>query len=169
MPKYRRGSGSIYMKRGWCYIAYYVNGKQVIEAAGTKNKAEARRLLQIRQGQLAEDRYVGPTADRVTFEDLTAMILDDYRINGKKYFSYVEWRISCHLRPIFGHKKAHEITTADVKAYIAHRQEEGAKNGSINRELAALKRMFNLALQAEKITRKPYIPLLEENNARKGL
>ncbi len=77
-------------------------------------------------------------------------------------------RIRCHLRPFFGHKKAHEITTADVKAYIAHRQEEGAKNGSINRELVALKRMFNLAMQAERITKKPYIPLLEENNARKG-
>jgi integrase len=28
--------------------------------------------------------------------------------------------------------------------------------------------MFNLALQAEKIVRKPYVPSLEENNARKG-
>jgi hypothetical protein len=28
--------------------------------------------------------------------------------------------------------------------------------------------MFNLAFQAEKITRKPYIPSLEENNTRKG-
>jgi len=78
-------------------------------------------------------------------------------------------RIRCHLRPFFGHKKTHEITTADVKAYSAHRQEEGAKNGSINREPAALKRMFNLAMQAERITKKPYIPSLEENNARKGV
>lgn len=78
--------------------------------------------------------------------------MDDYRVNGKKSLGDVEWRIRCHLRPFFGHTKAHDITTADVKAYIAHRQEEGAKNGSINRELAALKRMFNLALQAEKIT-----------------
>ena len=28
--------------------------------------------------------------------------------------------------------------------------------------------MFNLALQSEKIIRKPHIPSLEENNARKG-
>ena len=41
-------------------------------------------------------------------------------------------------------------------------------NGEINRELAALKRMFNLAFQAEQITRKPHIPMLEENNARQG-
>ena len=39
---------------------------------------------------------------------------------------------------------------------------------TVNRELAALKRMFNLGLQAGKIQRKPYIPTLKENNARQG-
>jgi integrase len=168
MPKYRRGSGSVYLKRDWCYIKYYVNGNAVTEATGTKNKAEARRILQARLGQIAEGRYVGPAAERVTFEELVEMILDDYRVNGRKSRSDVEWRIRCHLWPFFNQKRAHEITMADVKAYIAHRQEEGAKNGSINRELAALKRMFNLALQTERIIKKPYIPSLEENNARKG-
>lgn len=41
-------------------------------------------------------------------------------------------------------------------------------NASINRELSALKRMFSLALQAGKVSSKPYIPTLEENNARQG-
>ncbi|MGE0821760.1 MAG: tyrosine-type recombinase/integrase [Candidatus Binatia bacterium] len=169
MPKYRRGSGSVYKKRGVYYIAYYTpEGKQVCESAKTKDKAEARRKLQSRLGELADSRYVGPAPERVTFEELANMILDDYRVNGRKSYNDVEWRIRCHLRPFFNQKRAHEITTADVKAYIAHRQTEGAKNGSINRELAALKRMFNLALQAEKIIKKPYIPSLEENNARKG-
>lgn len=50
MPKYRRGSGSVYLKRGWCYIKYYANGEPISEATGTKNKAEARRILQARLG-----------------------------------------------------------------------------------------------------------------------
>jgi integrase len=41
-------------------------------------------------------------------------------------------------------------------------------NASINRELAALKRMFMLAMQAGKLSTRPYIPMLEENNARQG-
>src|SRR5262245_37615396 len=41
-------------------------------------------------------------------------------------------------------------------------------NASINRELAALKRMFTLAKRAKKIASPPYIPTLEENNARQG-
>jgi integrase len=43
-----------------------------------------------------------------------------------------------------------------------------ASNGEINRELAALRRMFNLGLEAEKISRKPKIRALVENNARSG-
>ena len=37
-------------------------------------------------------------------------------------------------------------------------------NGEINRELQHLKRIFGLAMQAEKILRKPHVPLLEERN-----
>ena len=38
----------------------------------------------------------------------------------------------------------------------------------INRELAALKRMFSLAMAAEKLLRHPHILTLQENNVRKG-
>lgn len=55
-----------------------------------------------------------------------------------------------------------------VKKYIAQRQADGAANATINRELAFLKRGFNPGIQAEKIHRKPYIPMLKENNVRQG-
>ena len=75
------------------------------------------------------------------------------------------------------------ITTADVRAYIAHRQQVGVlgamgprngerirdvSNGEINRELTILKRMFTLAVQGDKLFRRPHIPLLEERNTRSG-
>ncbi len=66
MPKYRRGSGSVYQKRGWYYLKFYANGEPVQEAARTKDRAEARRKLQARLGQLAEGRFIGPAAERVT-------------------------------------------------------------------------------------------------------
>ncbi len=43
--------------------------------------------------------------------------------------------------------RAMEINTARVKRYIASRQGEGAKNGTINRELSALSRMLTLGAQ----------------------
>jgi integrase len=168
MPKYKWGSGIVYYKRGWCYLKYYVDGKPVYEATGTKDRAEARRMLQVRLGQRAEGRYVGPAVERVTFDELARDFLTDYEVNGRKSLRMVRGKVSNHLIPFFGDRKAHQITTADVQTFIAQRQEEGASNGEINRELAALKRMYNLGLRAEKIAKKPYIPKLEEDNARQG-
>jgi integrase len=48
------------------------------------------------------------------------------------------------------------------------RREQGAANATVNRELAFLKRAFNLGIQPEKIVRKPYIPQLKEDNVRTG-
>lgn len=41
-------------------------------------------------------------------------------------------------------------------------------NAEINRELAALKRIFTLAVQSDKLTRKPHVPMLQERNVRTG-
>ena len=94
--------------------------------------------------------------------------LNDYRVDGRKSLSDAERNIKKHLAPFFGSRRMAQITTADVRHYASTRQKEGAANGTINRELAALRRMFRLAVQAGKLMHGPYIALLHENSVRRG-
>jgi hypothetical protein len=50
--------------------------------------------------------------------------------------------------PYFGHRKAIDVSSELISRYVDARQGEGAKNATINRELAALKRMFRLGQQS---------------------
>ena len=67
--------------------------------------------------------------------------------------------------------RAVAITTDRIRTYITKRQAEGAKNGTVNRELSCLKRMFRLAHQQTPpmVARVPHIPMLEERNIRSGV
>jgi integrase len=105
--------------------------------------------------------------EKITFQAMSEDLIRDYETNEKRSVSSATLSAS-HLRGFFGLDRALDITTDRVRTYISRRQSEGASNGSINRELAALKRMFSLAVQAGKLSSRPYIPTLEENNARQG-
>lgn len=117
--------------------------------------------------------HAGPTrAGRQTgqlrFEEAAADLLTDYRVNGRRALSYVERLIRKALTPRFGGRRMASLSTADVRAYVDQRQADGAANATINRELAALKRMFTLAIQAGKLLQRPHIAMLKEHNVRRG-
>ena len=165
--KSRRGTGSIYRRGGTHWIKYYRNGTAYRESSKSEKEVDARKLLRKRLGEISLGRFIGPAADRITIRDLSEDYLNDYRVNAKKSLDKAE-RTLRHVLAFFAYFKAHEVGTDLVKRYVSARLEDGAANGTINRELSALKRMFNLGIQAEKIYRKPYIPMLQENNIRKG-
>jgi integrase len=60
------------------------------------------------------------------------------------------------------------VTTAGLREFIAARREAKISNAEINRELAVLRRAFNLAIQSERLLTKPFFPMLKERNTRKG-
>ena len=89
------------------------------------------------------------------------MIIKDYKINKRKSLDRLENSIN-HLKQYFDGMKADKISPADIDNYVDKRLEEGAMNATINRELCAIRRMGNLALEKEIIRRFPKIKLLKE-------
>lgn len=165
--KSMRGMGRIF-KRGPIYwIAYYHRGTEHRESSRSDSEAKARKLLKKRIGEVANGHLIGPSEERLGFDDLAKMLITDYEINSRRSVDSARLSIR-HLREFFGLYRAIDITPDRISAYVRARQEEDAANGSINRELAALKRAFTLATRAGKLGSAPYIPLLEENNSRRG-
>ena len=160
--------GSIY-KRGHVYwIKYYRSGQSFRESSKSDRKSDAVRLLHLREGHLAEGRPFSPRALRLRFEDLAADVRNDYASRGLRTTRRVN-ELLAHLSRTFAGWQASEITTDAIRAYIASRQQEGAANGTINRETAALGRGFTLALQAGKLWHKSHIPKLRETLGKSSL
>jgi len=163
--RFRRKNGVVYEDPAW-WIGYSHRGKEYRESSHSESEVMARRVLKKRIGEIGAGRVVGQVEEKVTFDEMAEDLIRHYKTNGRRV-SAVEFPIK-YLRSSFGFDKAVDITTDRTRKHVDRRQEEGAANATINRELAALKRMFSLKVQAGKLSHKPHIPTLEEHNARQG-
>jgi integrase len=150
------------------WVRYYRDGRRYEESSHSDKWADADRILKDREGDIAKGLPVTAAIGRMRFDDAAADLLTEYLVNARKSHQDVKQRIHDHLAPWFTGRRLVSITTADVRAYTAHRLKQQAAKATVNRELAALKRMYSLAMQAGKILRRPYIPMLREDNTRKG-
>ncbi|HEV8722937.1 MAG TPA: tyrosine-type recombinase/integrase [Candidatus Binatia bacterium] len=166
-PTYRDKNTGEVKKQAVYWIQYCRNGRVIRESSESSNEKGAWKLLKRRHGEIAAGKPVGPDVNRTTFEDMAAMVINDYKANGYTSLNRQEDAIN-HLREFFGEYRAIEITSDRVTAYVALRHGQKAANSTVNNELAALSRMFTLAMRAGKAAGKPYIGKLEANNARKG-
>lgn len=164
--RYRdRTTGQLKVCRTWM-MKLWVGGKPLKRSARTTSRAGASKQLEQWKAQIRQGTYV-PDADQTRFDELAALLIDEYRANGRKSLGRAEAAVD-HLKGFFAGWRAQAISTDRVLAYVRHRQQQQATNATINRELAALKRMFRLGERAGRIVRRPFIDLLQEHNARTG-
>lgn len=164
-PKYKdKRTGETKESAVW-WIKYHAAGKPIRENVKSKKETDARKLLKLREGEIVEGKTPGVYFDKVLFEDLAEMFIQDRRQNLHSVKD-AQKRLK-NLSPFFQGKVA-RITPPKISKYKDKRLDQGAANATINRELAALKRMLRLGYNAEKVNRVPHIELLTEDNVREG-
>ena len=162
--------GYIYRNPGravWM-MKYFQHGRRIRKTTGTEDKTEALAALHAATTDAGRGVPTEAKVGKITFDAAAADLLTDYANNNYDSEPDADGRIRNHLTPFFGGRKLTTITTPLVNTYIQQRRKAKAKNGTINRELALLKRMFTLAQRAGLIVARPYISKLDEHNVRKG-
>jgi integrase len=160
--------GHIYKRGRKYWIKYSVNGRPFCETSNSTKESDAKRLLALREGDIANGKPIAPNPGRILLSELMADLVNNYKVNGIKSLKKLNGMISNHIGPALGHRRAMSIATPDLDAYIVKRLEEKAENGTINREMSAIGRAFSLGLKSGKIMFRPHVPKLQEDNVRKG-
>jgi len=179
--KRERGEGGLFKMTGsrmW-YGQWYRNGKPVRVSLKTDVKEKAKREL--RKLMAESERGAAPENQtrRLRYGNFRQALLDDYTRRGNKSLQTLSdgketiWGLAA-LDSFFGYSDTtpgdpvSSITIDRIREFIRHRQNEKIGNAAINRSLALLRRMFNIARLDGKIQFMPPIQLLKEPPARKG-
>jgi len=155
-------------KTSWRIAYYDINHERQFESFATED--EARRQLATRIAQVAAGIPISSKPNMVTFGELAVDVHNDYTINKRKSIADMLARLELHILPVFGKRKAAQITTAQLNAYIVQRKAEtpSPSDGTINRELELIRHTFKMALDSGRVLRMPKVPHLRENNTRSG-
>lgn len=163
----RTGRGSLYLRGKTWWMKYYVNGRPYRESARTTSFSDAKRALAFRLADAAYGWAPTTRARQLTVRDLLTLVQEHYQINGRKSARRLRGSRT-HLDRHFHKQPVISLTGTDIQRYIVSRQRAGAANGTINRELSALRKGFRLAMGAGLLRSMPPIPSLQERNVRTG-
>lgn len=133
----------IYRRGGIWWIDYYdQNRERVQESSCSSNRRDAQDLLAVRQSEVTRGVFKRPV--KISFGEF-----------GKKYMAYAKtnkrsWlrdeQMLKQLEEFFGTQRdLSDIRPVEIEKYKMYRYET-VSGATVNRELALLKRMFNLAI-----------------------
>ena len=130
-------------------------------------KGLAKKVYEKRKTEVAERRFF---PERIRQRDvLLRDVITDYleRAESKLRHFYHYQRYGRYWKRVLGGKGLRQILPADIERYVASRVTE-VKPATVNRELAFLKRVFNVAIADNKAEANPVcrVKFFRENNKR---
>src|SRR6476661_6724949 len=133
------------VKRGstW-WMSFMYQGQQVRRSTGTTDKRLAEAIFGQVKVQMVEGRFFDKShAHERTLTELLDRYLSEHaarRANHRRELTSVK-----NLKAFFGTPTLNHVTPKRIVAYKNQRYHDGVKPATINRELATLKKAFNLA------------------------
>ena len=169
--KRERGQGRLFQRGQVWWCQYYHRGLQVRISTGETDGKKAAKFLRYKLAEVETNTHTD--SRNLRYEDLRDAYLADYAVNKRKSLRHdnegkARLDSVTRLNDFFGGCRADDIGADLMRRYIADQQKQRLSNGSINRSLSALRRMFHLAVEEEKLRSVPYFPMLREAPPRKG-
>ena len=136
MGIYKRG-------RVWWVDYFDQSRERNQESSRSTNRRDAESLLNIRKSELLRGVFRRPV--KISFGEFGARYMEHAKVNKRSWLR--DEQMLGHLKKFFGtERQLTEITSADIEGYKMHRR-ASVSGSTVNREMALLKRMFNLAIE----------------------
>jgi integrase len=158
------------VKRGECWhIDKQISGKRICESTGTGDLEEAERYLARRIEEIRRVSIYGHRPDH-TFLKAATKYLND----GDKRSLDRDAPTLKIMMPYIGHLPLNQVHMGTLEPYIAARKQQGTKSGTINRDLAVVRRILNLSARLWRnengltwLENAPLLQMLSTKDARK--
>ena len=150
-----------------------VDGERIHRVIGRESdgvtRTQCEEFIEARRTDAREGRLSLPSRRKthLTFKRAANEYICKLEESGGKNIKAKRRHLSLHMISFFGNQRLDAITSFTVDRYKMRRQEDGATNGTINRELAALSHLFSMAVEWKWIIARPCkITKLAENEGR---
>jgi integrase len=167
-----RGTGRIWQIGRIWWVQFYQHGRKIRESSGSDKESVAKKLLKRRLSEV--ELGVHRPTRRLRYEDIRDAFLADYVVKRRRSLRF---DAAGQPRPLdkvkrldsyFSGFRVEDIDSDSLAKFVAQLQKQGKQNGTINRSLSALRRMFSLAKKQGKLRDTPYFEMLPESQARSG-
>lgn len=133
----------IYRRNRIWWINYYdQNRRRIQESSHSAHLRDAEKLHALRKSEVLRGVYRQPV--RISLEEFANRYMEYAKANKRSWLR--DQQMLEHLKGFFSAgRQLTDITPPDIEGYKLHRRKE-VSGSTVNRELALLKRIFNLAI-----------------------